>query len=478
VPVECFYYEAVWRERVQRWIRIGMRTMKTEDAPPGKYALTHACWRRCAVSFPLSDLMSLAAVALARITLLMFLTLPTAALLIGLATTASGQRATLDYPQWRGPNRDGAASGFRAPKSWPEKLTRRWKVEVGEGYATPLVVGRKVYAFTRRDGNEVLMALNTATGEIVWQTGYPAPPLTKGSAAAKHGDGPKATPLFYQGKIYTLGLSGTVSAFDAMSGKLIWQHPGSAEPPYYGMAVSPLGYRGLIIVHPGDHGPLTAFNARTGRVKWAAPGDSAWASPMIVEMRGTRQVVSMTSRSVIGVAVSDGALLWEKPWKSSGTASTMTPIIYDDTIIIASQKMPVAAIRPTRRNGKWQTEVVWENKEVSLFMSNPVLIGNTLFGLSERSSGQFFALDVRTGKTLWLGQPREATNTALVKAGELLFLLKDDAELIIARSSRNGFEPLKRYTVAESSTWAQPAISGKRIFIKDVASLTLWEMNE
>jgi outer membrane protein assembly factor BamB len=98
----------------------------------------------------------------------------------------------------------------------------------------------------------------------------------------------------------------------------------------------------------------------------------------------------------------------------------MTPIIYDDTIIIASQKMPVAAIRPTRRNGKWQTEVVWENKEVSLFMSNPVLIGNTLFGLSERSSGQFFALDVRTGKTLWLGQPREATNTALVKAGELL----------------------------------------------------------
>jgi hypothetical protein len=98
------------------------------------------------------------------------------------------------------------------------------------------------------------------------------------------------------------------------------------------------------------------------------------------------------------------------------------------------------------------TDVVWETKEVSLLMSNPVLVGDTLFGLSERSSGQFFALDAKTGKVLWLGQPREATNTAVVKAGELLFLLNDDAELIVARSSRTGFEPLKRYTVADSGT--------------------------
>jgi hypothetical protein len=155
----------------------------------------------------------------------------------------------------------------------------------------------------------------------------------------------------------------------------------------------------------------------------------------------------------------------------------MTPIVYGDTLIIASQKMPVAALRPTVRDGKWQTEVVWENKDVSLFMSNPVLVGDTLYGMSEKSSGQFFALDARTGKTLWLGQPREATNTAIVKAGEWLFLLNDDAELIVARSSRNSFEPLKRYTVADSATWAQPAISGRRIFIKDVASLTLWTLN-
>ena len=109
-----------------------------------------------------------------------------------------------------------------------------------------------------------------------------------------------------------------------------------------------------------------------------------------------------------------------------------------------------------------------------MFLSNPVLAGDTLFGLSERASGQFLALDSKTGKVLWLGPPRQASNTAVVKSGGLLFLLDDNADLIVARASRNGFQPLKRYTVADSAIWAQAAISGNRIFVKDVSSLTLW----
>ena len=398
-----------------------------------------------------------------------------AALIVSAATTVA-QNSPQDYPQWRGRNRDGAASGFAEPKVWPEKLTRRWKVTVGEGYATPIVVGKTIYSFTRRDGNEVLMALDAATGKIVWQTAYPAP-YKAADAAAAHGAGPKATPLFHNGKLYTLGISGIVSAFDAAKGKLVWQKPAPAEHPYFGMAVSPVGDKNLVILHPGNYGPLTAFDANTGEVKWTASGDSTWASPIIVELGGTRQVVSMTQQSVIGVSVADGVLLWEHPWKPSGLASTMTPIVYGETILVGSQKMGVTALKPIRRDGKWMTDIVWENKEISLFMSNPVLVGDTLFGLSERSSGQFFALDAKTGKVLWLGQPREATNTAVVKAGELLFLLNDDAELIVARSSRTGFEPLKRYTVADSATWAQPAITGKQVFVKNVSSLTLWTLN-
>src|SRR6185295_12668777 len=286
------------------------------------------------------------------------------ALLLLAYTEVVAQQSLKDYPQWRGRNRDGAASKFSEPTSWPEKLTRRWKVIVGEGYATPIVVGNTVYSFTRRDGNEVMMALNAATGGIMWQTPYPV-----ANPAAAHGAGPKATPLFHNGKLYTLGISGIVSAFDAVTGKLVWQKPAPSEQPYFGMAVSPIGDKNLVIVNPGNYGPLTAFDAETGDVKWTADGDSAWASPIIVEQGGTRQVVSMTTKSVIGVSVATGTLLWQYPWISTRTASAITPLLYGQTIIVAGQGMAVTALKPTRHNGKWRVDIGWENQDVSLFLS-------------------------------------------------------------------------------------------------------------
>lgn len=386
---------------------------------------------------------------------------------------AAAQGSPQDYPQWRGLNRDGAASGFVEPASWPETLTRRWKVEVGEGYATPLVVANTVYVFTRRNGTEVMTALEAETGRERWHTSYPAP-YAPDTPAAAHGVGPKATPLFHNGRLYSLGITGVVSAFDASTGTIAWQTPAAPEHPSYGTAVSPVGDQNLVIVHPGNHGPLTAFDANTGAVKWTGNDRGAYASPIIVELGGIRQVVTMTQESVLGVSLADGARLWEYPWTSRSTPSAITPILYEETLIVSSQAMGVTALKPTRRANRWDVDVVWETKDVSLFLSNPVVIGDTVFGLSEKARGQFFALDARNGKVLWLGQPRQASNTAIVKAGSLLLLLNDDAQLIVARSSRNGFERLKRYTVADSATWAQPSVSGNRVFVKDVASLSLW----
>jgi outer membrane protein assembly factor BamB len=397
-----------------------------------------------------------------------------ALLMTGVGAVAAHDSAQ-DYPQWRGLNRDGSASAFVEPASWPDTLTRRWKVAVGAGYATPLVVADAVYVFTRRNGTEVMTALEAETGKERWHTSYPAP-YAPDTPAAAHGVGPKATPLFHHGRLYTLGITGIVTAFDAATGKLAWQTPAAPDHPSYGTAVSPVGENNLVIVHPGNHGPLTAFDANTGAVKWTGNGRGAYASPIIVELGGIRQVVTMTQDSVLGVALADGARLWEYPWTSRSTPSAITPILYEDTLIVSSQAMGVTALKPTRRADRWDVDVVWETKDVSLFLSNPVVVGDTLFGLSEKARGQFFAVDAKSGKVLWLGQPRQASNTAIVKAGSLLLLLNDDAQLIVARSSRNGFEPLKRYTVADSATWAQPAVSGNRVFVKDVASLSLWTL--
>lgn len=398
-----------------------------------------------------------------------------AAVLVGSAAATAAQDAPHDYPQWRGQRRDGAASAFVKPESWPEQLRLRWRVDVGAGYATPIVVGDTVYAFTRRDGKEGITALNPETGDVRWRADYPVAYETY-EGTEEHGEGPKSTPLFHDGKVYTLGISGTISCFDAVNGTLLWQKPAPAVQPVFGTAASPIAEADLVIVHAEGYEALTAFDAATGASRWTVKNEFRYASSIVVDLDGTRQVVVMAQNAVLGIAVTDGAVLWTHAW-ASPFVTAITPVVYHDTIIVSGHNRGVRALRPTKRGGTWIAEVVWETQEVSMFLSNPVVVGDTLFGLSHRNSGQFFAIDASTGRVLWLGTPRQAVNTAVVRADDLLFLLNDDAEIIVARSNRTRFEVMKRYRVAESATWAQPAMSGTRIFIKDQSSLALWSLD-
>ena len=397
----------------------------------------------------------------------------------GFAVPAAAQLTPQDYPQWRGSSRDGSASAFATPKTWPDALTLKWKVDVGAGYATPIVVGNRLYTLTRQNGDEVMMALDAGTGKTVWQTPYAAP-YKMNPATRSHGDGPKSTPLYYDGKLYTMGISGIVSAFDASTGKLMWQKPAPSADPIFGTGMSPVADRGLVIFHVGGHnqGALTAFDANTGAVKWAWAGDGpGYGSPVVVDLDGTRQVITITQKKVIGVDAATGQLLWERPFVARADTNSFTPIIYDGTIIVSAHDAGVSAFRPMKRNNQWGFDMVWENAEVEMKLSNPVVVGDTLYGFSQKNSGQYFALDVKTGKVLWLGKTREATHASLVKAGDLIFLLNDDAQLTVAKGSRTGFEPVHKYTVAESATWAQPTLSRNRIFVKDLTTLALWTVD-
>jgi outer membrane protein assembly factor BamB len=135
-----------------------------------------------------------------------------------------------EWPQFRGPNRDGALASFAEPKAWPDRLTQKWKVEVGEGHASPILIGNRVYVFTRQGANEVMQAIDADTGKTIWQSRYAAP-VKVNPAAEAHGPGPKSTPTFADGRIFTLGMGGIVSAFDAASGTQLWQKPGGSTLP-------------------------------------------------------------------------------------------------------------------------------------------------------------------------------------------------------------------------------------------------------
>ena len=383
------------------------------------------------------------------------------------------------WPQWRGANRDGAAA-FTIPSTWPDKLTLKWKVDVGLGYAAPITVGDRVYAFSRQGEDEVMRALEAATGKTIWETKYNATYKPNGAATRTHGTGPKSTPAFADGRLYTLGMTGAVTAFDAASGKQLWQKPGGPVEPLYHTAMSPVVDRGLVIVHVGGHGngALTGFDARTGEVKWSWNGDGpAYGSPIIAELGGTRQVITMTQDNLVGVSAATGELLWKRPYTVRATRNAVTPIVHNNIVIVSGLGMPVSGFRVMNKAGGWTSEDVWTNNDVTMDMSTGVVVGNSLYGFSPRNSGQFFAIDANTGQTLWLSEPRQGDNAAVVRAGDLWFALETDAELVVARANAKQFEILKRYTVADSSTWAQPVLSGQRVFVKDVSSISLWTLN-
>ena len=393
---------------------------------------------------------------------------------------SSASASTSDWPQWRGPSRDAAVLGFTAPPRWPDQLAQRWKVEVGLGYATPLVVNTRVYMWARQGEDEVMTALDAGTGAVVWRTGAPAV-FTMNSGASRHGPGQKSTPVFSNGRLFAIGMTGNITAFDAATGKPVWQKPGTGVAPTFTThAFSPLVDRGLVIFHVGGNnaGALTAFDVNTGDVKWSWNGDGpGYGSPIVAEIDGTRQIITLTQRKLVGVDAASGTLLWERPYTTPSTTNAQTPSLFERTLILGDASHPLEAFTVTRRDGQWTTDVAWTNPDVPMRLSNAARVGDTLVGLSTRNAGQYFAVDPATGKALWTSPERQAAQAAIVSAGTVWFSLEDDGELVVARASATAYEPIQRYKVAETGTWSPPAISGNRVFIKDTSSLALWTIN-
>ena len=398
--------------------------------------------------------------------------------LLALTVVAASGAGAQDWPQWRGPARDGVAAGFEAPAAWPEALTRAWRIDVGTGYATPILVDGNLWLFARWGEDEVLYSIYPDSGEIRWRSAYPAP-FDMSPATGRHGPGPKSTPAYADGRLFVHGMTGSVTGFDAATGEQLWHVPGTGVEPLYHTGTSPLTHRGLVIVHVGGHddGALTAFDAETGEVRWSWDGDGpAYGSAMLLELDGVEQVVTFTQEHFVGVAFADGSLLWSRPFTTRSTTTSQTPVLHGDLVIQNGRGNGVVAFRTSRSGGRWTMEDIWSTDDYSLHMANPVVGDGVMFGLSHLNSGQYFALDLDSGKALWESTPRQAENAALVRAGNLVFSLEDDAELVVFEASRAGLEEIRRYEVADSETWAQPTVAGDRIYVKDVSRLYRWDI--
>jgi outer membrane protein assembly factor BamB len=397
--------------------------------------------------------------------------------LIGVAALLVSLPLAADWPQWRGPNRDGVTRDFVAPTTWPATLKESWKVTVGEGHSSPVMSEGRVYLLARQGEDEVVLCLEAPTGKQVWRASYPAA-YTMNPAATSHGKGPKSTPIVSGGKLFTFGINGVLSCFDAKSGKLHWrkefskQYPNTS--PLYGTAMSPIVVNGLCIVHVGGHdkGALTAFDTETGAVKWTNAEDGpAYSSPVLATLAGESQLVTYTQSNVVGISATTGKLLWKMANKVPYDVNSVSPVVYKDLVIFSIHEKGVGAVRLSRQGTQLFAKEVWRNPAYESYMNTPVLAGNRLVGFSHKKKGQFFCLDAESGKMLWESSGRMGENAAILNAGDLFLVLTDEAKLFVLKNDATGFAPVKEYQVANSPTWAHPVLLGNRILVKDKTTL-------
>ena len=398
--------------------------------------------------------------------------------LCGLLLSATWARAQ-DWPQWRGPNRDNKATGFTTPQMWPKALTEKWTANVGEGVSSPVLVGDKVYVFARPSGNkagdEVTTCLDAATGNVLWQDKYPTAAVG-GPAARFPVAGTRSTPAVGEGKVCTLGVAGVVSCLDANSGKMVWRKETKSKPMFY-TSTSPLIADGMCIVFVGA---LTAYDLATGDIKWQWKGGQApYGSPVLMTADSTKQVVTPSSNSLVGVALADGKLLWQVKLPGGGyTINYDTPIIDGQTVIYASPTKggggTTMALKIEKMGDKFTASEVWKVKFAPYQYNTPVLKDGLLFGLSPDK--KFFCMDAKNGKILWTDNTNRGEVGGIINADSVLLALTGKSELVAFEPSRDGYKEVAKYRVSDTPGLAYPIIAGNRVFVKGNDALTLWTL--
>lgn len=378
-----------------------------------------------------------------------------------------------DWPQWRGPNRDGKATGFSAPDTWPKALKEQWKTTVGFDDATPALVGDKLYVFARQGGDEAILCLEAGTGKQVWLETYSAE--APAGAAGSH-PGPRSSPAVAEGKVVTLGVGGVVSCLDATSGKLAWRNNEYKAVPQFYTATSPIILDAVAIVHLGGKGKgaVVAFDLGSGSEKWKWDGDApTYASPVLMTVDGAKQLVQQTEKHLVGLSLADGKLLWKIATPTQGRFyNSATPILDGQTVIYTGQGAGTKAAKIEKQGDGFAANELWSTDKVGTGYNTPVLKDGLLFGLSDR--GNFFCLDAKTGKLLWTDSTRRERFGAIVDAGSVLVALPEKSGLIVFKPSGKQYEEVAKYKVSVGPIYAHPIVTTKGIFVKDREALTLW----
>lgn len=378
-----------------------------------------------------------------------------------------------DWPQFLGPRRDGSTPE-KISASWPAGSPRTaWRVEVGEGFAGPVVSDGKVIVFHRVDGEERIEALEAGSGKTLWEYGYP----TRYRDAFGFDEGPRATPSVSNGRVFCMGAEGMITAVDFETGERLWQVDAKREfgtgKGFFGMACSPLVERNLVLLNIGgrDGAGIVALDAESGRLRWKATDHEAgYSSPVVAEVKGKRCAFFLTREGLAVLEPGSGGVIAEFPWRARMHASVnaATPLVIGNRIFISASYGTGAALLefdPPKLTKVWSGDGILSNHYATSVHHDGFLYGYD--GRQERGP-DFVCIELATGKVRWRERDFGAGTVSL--AGGDLLVLKETGELLVVVASPKGFKPRARAQIA-GETRAYPAISDGFLYVRDKMKL-------
>lgn len=396
-----------------------------------------------------------------------------------------------DWPQWRGPTRDGvwAETGL-IEKFAGDKLEPKWTAPVGSGYSGPTVAKGKVYLMdrlTKPEELERVLCFDEMTGQPVWTQAYPVAYGRVGYPA-----GPRASVTIHDGRAYAIGTTGRFHCFEADTGKILWDKDleklYEIKMPIWGIAGSPFIVDNLVVLHIGGKGKcILALDRVTGDEKWTALDDRAqYTTPVLVKQGEQNVLVVWTGDSVSGLAPADGKVLWRYDWKPRNMPiGVATPVVDKDQIFFTS--FYDGSLMLKLAQDKPAVEKVWqivgrneiETDALQSIISTPVVEGGHVYGVD--SYGQLRGLDAADGKRLWenlTAVPKARWSTIhFVKNGDKYWLFNERGELIIAQLAPTGYTEISRAKLLEPTLdqlrqrggvcWSHPAYANKCVFARN-----------
>ena len=391
-----------------------------------------------------------------------------------IVAAAAGHVAAQEWPQFLGPGRDGRYTGPPLAESWPDGgPTRLWSRPVGAGFAGPAVAGGRVILFHRLGGREVVEALDAGTGDTVWRYDYP----TSYRDDFGFDEGPRSVPVVHDGRVYTFGAQGQLHAVDLETGAGVWQVDTHARygvrKGFFGAAGSPLVEDGRVIANVGGRrGGIVAFDAATGDELWTATThEASYSSPAAGTFGGRRLALVFTRTGLVGLDPASGEVRFENRWRSrlGASVNAATPLVAGDRVFISASYGTGAAL--LRVDGGTLAEEWSGDDSMTNHYATAVVHDGVLYGYHGRQeySPSLRAVDLRSGAVRW-SEDRFGAGTVTL-AGDLLVILRESGELMLAEATPEALRPLARARILPGVVRAYPALADGRLYARNTDTL-------